>query len=295
MMYSLINQGLKIRWFNTAGFEMIIPGGAHILVDPWLDSATIYPFPLEQVERADYILLSHVHYDHAQDIEKILAKFPKAKLLMGDLSIEALCREQHVSLTNIYRVRNGDEYQFDDVNIKIYGGRHTENAKGAYLPEKWDADRQSLDSETGWFGSLELQQYLITANDGTSVLIWGGQTTADQKYRLQNLHPDLAILHLSPKQDPDVFGEMVKFIGPKVVIPHHYDMTKPLFEERPELLQIMLSGEQRAKYTVDGKFDDAAFVSAFGAALKKWCPTASMLRISHHKWYSFGLACEESD
>jgi len=292
-MYTLVNKGLKIRWFNTAGFEMIIPGGAHILVDPWLDSASIYSFPLDQVERADYILLSHVHYDHAQDIERILAKFPKAKLLMGEMSIQALCREQHVSLTNIYRVRNGDEYQFDDVNFKIYGGRHTENAKGVYLPEKWDTERHSLDSETGWFGSLELQQYLITANDGTSVLIWGGQTTADQKYRLQNLHPDLAVLHLSPKQDPDVFGEMVKFIGPKAVIPHHYDLAKPLMEERPELLQIMLSEEQRAKYTVNGQFDDEAFVSAFGEALKKWCPTAVMLRLDHHKWYSFGLACAE--
>ncbi len=292
-MYKLLNKGIGLRWFNTAGFEMIIPGGAHILVDPWLDSATIYPFPLEQVERVDYILLSHVHFDHAQNLEHILEKFPKAKLLMGDLSIQALCREQHISLTNIYRVRNGDEYQFDDVNIKVFGGRHTENAKGVYLPKEWNSARDSLDAETGWFGSLELQQFLLTANDGSSILIWGGQTTADQKYRLQHLHPDLAILHLSPKQDPNVFGEMVQYIAPKVVIPHHYDMTRSLFDEKPELLNVMLSEEQLEQYTVDGKFNDEAFISAFGEALQQWCPTATMLQIKHHKWYRFGLAYSE--
>lgn len=291
-MYSLLNSGMRLRWFNTAGFEIVIPGGAHILVDPWLDNATIYPFSLEQVERADYVLLSHVHFDHAQDIARIMSKFPKAKLFVGDLSIQALCREQHVSLTNIYRVRNGDEYQFDDVNIKVFGGRHTENAKGVYLPKEWASASDSLDTETGWFGSLELQQYMITANDGSSALIWGGQPTPDQKYRLRNLHPDLAILHLSPKQDPDVFGEMVRFIGPKVVIPHHYDMTKPFLDANPAVMNAMLSEEQKAKYLKDGLFDEDCFVSAFLGALNKWCPTANMIRIDHHKWYRFGLAFE---
>lgn len=294
-MYKVLNNGLKLRWFNTAGFEMVIPGGAHILVDPWLDSSDLFPFPLEQVEQADYILLSHTHFDHAQDIESILKKFPKAKLFVGDLSIAALCTDQHVSLTNIYRVRNGDEYQFDDVNFKIYGGRHTENAKGAYMPKEWDNDLLGLNCRTGFYGSLELQQYLITANDGTSVLIWGGQTTADQKYRLQGLHPDLAILHLSPKQDPDVFGEMVKFIAPKVVIPHHYDMAKVLFDSHPELIGVMLNEQQQARYFKDGAFDEDGMVGYFNDAVQKHCPTAQMLRLDHHRWYHFGFAYQPEE
>ena len=81
---------------------------------------------------------------------------------MGDLSVDALCAQQHVSLTNVYRVRPGEEYEFDDVKINVYAGRHTENAKGVYRPEKFAENVDSLDSITGWYGSLELQNYLIT-------------------------------------------------------------------------------------------------------------------------------------
>ena len=57
-MATMLDNGVRVRWLNTAGFEMVLPGGAHLLVDPWLDSSDVYPFPLEKIERADYILLS---------------------------------------------------------------------------------------------------------------------------------------------------------------------------------------------------------------------------------------------
>ena len=241
-MATMLDNGVRVRWLNTAGFEMVLPGGAHLLVDPWLDSSDVYPFPLEKIERADYILLSHVHFDHAQDIAAILAKFPKARLFVGDLSVDALCREQRVSLTNVYRVRPGEEYQFDDVKINVYAGRHTENARGVYRPAEFDSDVSSLDSLTGWYGSMELQNYLITAADGTRVLVWAGQTTPDQKYRFAGLRPDVACMHLSPKQDPEVFAGLVQAIGAKVVVPHHHDLTEPLLRSRPEpIIAIFMS------------------------------------------------------
>lgn len=290
MPAAMLDNGVSVRWFNTAGFEMILPGGAHLLVDPWLDSSDIYPFPLEKVERADYVLLSHVHFDHSQDISALLAKFPKARLFVGDLSVDALCAQQHVSLTNVYRVRPGEEYEFDDVKINVYAGRHTENAKGVYRPEKFAENVDSLDSITGWYGSLELQNYLITAADGTRILVWAGQTTPDQKYRFAGLKSDVAFMHLSPKQDPEVFAELVRAIGAKVVIPHHYDMTGPLFNSKPELLDLMLPPEAKAAYVVDGKFSTEAFVGRYAKILKERAPTSTMLQIEHHKWYHFGLA-----
>jgi len=292
-MANMLENGFRIRWLNTAGFELVLPGGAHVLIDPWLDSSDVYPFPLEKIERADYILLSHVHFDHAQDVERILEKFPSARLFVGDLSAVPLCQVQHISMTNIYRVRNGDEYTFDDVNIKVFGGRHTENAKGAYYPEKFDTDQSSLNSLTGYYGSYELQNYLITTRDGFKFLIWGGQTTPDQKYRIQGLYPDVAAFHLSPKQNPYDYADLVKYSGAKFVIPHHHDLTKPLFDSRPELIDIMLPEEAKREYIVDGKFNQEAFVSRYNRAIKEICPTATMMELEHHKWYHFGLAFEK--
>ena len=47
-MATMLDNGVRVRWLNTAGFEMVLPGGAHLLVDPWLDSSDVYPFPLKR-------------------------------------------------------------------------------------------------------------------------------------------------------------------------------------------------------------------------------------------------------
>ena len=47
-MTQMFRSGFDLRWINNAGFEVVLPGGAHLLVDPWLDSAQIYPMPAER-------------------------------------------------------------------------------------------------------------------------------------------------------------------------------------------------------------------------------------------------------
>lgn len=95
------NNGGRIRWINTAGFEIEMSNGKHILVDPFISGATpdgivCYPMELDEIERCDYLLLSHTHIDHAADVGKIQKKFPKLNLFAGDLSADALCREQNL-------------------------------------------------------------------------------------------------------------------------------------------------------------------------------------------------------
>lgn len=252
-----------------------------------MDSSDIFPISLDEIERADYILLSHIHFDHAQDIQRILEKFPKARLFVGDLSTDALCTFQHISLTNVYRVRGGEEYVFDDVRLQVFSGRHTENANGVYRSSTVTSDPESLGM---WFGSLELMNYLITAGDGTRVLLWAGMTTPDQKHRLQGLNPDIAVMHLSPKQDPAAFAELAKAIGAQVVIPHHHDMTEPLMNSRPEI-QSWLPEEAKKAYIRDGKFSGEAFVNRFAQTMRAY--GADLMELEHHKWYRFGLAFQK--
>ena len=285
----MLKSGIQIRWLNTAGFEMILPGGAHLLVDPWLDSSDIYPISLDEIERADYILLSHIHFDHAQDVGRLLEKFPDARLFVGDLSVDPLCAWQHISLSNIYRVHGGEEYTFDDVNIRVFSGRHTESAKGTYRDSTVKGDPDSL---SYWFGFLELMNYCITASDGTRILVWAGMTTPDQKYRLQGLKPDLALMHLSPKQNPYMLADLVRSIGTQVVIPHHHDLVGPLAAKRPELVEQMLSKEAREAYFADGTFNKEAFIGYFRSVLQEKVPYIDMMELEHHKWYKFGLAYE---
>ena len=114
----LIGKGMKFRWLNNAGFEVELSSGKHLLVDPWLDEAQIYPISIDEIERADYVLLTHTHDDHSDSIGRIQKRFPQAAIFVGDLSAEALCKEYGLNVERLFRIRGGEEYEFDDVKSK---------------------------------------------------------------------------------------------------------------------------------------------------------------------------------
>ena len=284
---TFLNSGVTMRWINTAGFEIRLNNGKVILTDPWLDSADIYPLPISEITQVDYILLSHIHIDHAEDIGALLEKFPQAKLFVGDLSTDALCRWQHINLSQIYRIHSGERYEFDDLTLDVFAGRHTENAKGCYREDNVTEDPQSL---SDWYGSMEILNFMITAADGTKIAVWCGMTSPDQKYRLRGLKPDIALMHVSPKQNFTEFSQLVKSMGAQVVIPHHYDLVEPLFRSKPQLVDLMLSEDAKKKFLVDGVFSGERFIGEFRRCIDENVPGAALMELEHHRWYRFGLA-----
>ena len=282
--------GIFLRWFNTAGFEIILPGGKHLLTDPYLDSSKVFPFSVDQIEQCDYLLLSHIHIDHAADLKSLEEKFNRFVLCVGDLSADPLCKWQDLDLRNFYRVRGGSKYIFDDVTIEAFDTRHTESmckhTRSSHYSEKNLHD---------WWGLMEVLSYLITTRDGTRILIWAGMTTEDQKNMFRDLRPDIAIMHLSPKSDPKIFADMIQSWKPKLVIPHHYDAIRENVKEHPEQISRHLSKKFQSLFIhcdANGTpiFDEEAFVLHFAEAIHRKSPTTSMLRLSHHKWYRFSTA-----
>lgn len=291
MNESFLKNGIKLRWYNTAGFEIVMSNGKHILIDPFLsgmiNGLSCYPFDLEQVEQCDYLILSHIHVDHAADVERIQKKFPDLRLFVGDLSADPLCQWQDIDCSRMYRVRPGELIQFSDLKIQVFSGRHTEPKRGAFRKKNMDPQTGKLKLDD-WFGSLELQNYLLTTCDGTRILIWAGMTSEDQLYRFAGLQPDLALMHVSPKQSFDELGDLVKSINPKIIIPHHYDCTEVLFKAIPAAMQD-ISEENRIKFIVNGVFDFDRYMSALEAACQEKNPSTVLLKPEHHRWYRFGF------
>ncbi len=291
---TMLNGGIQLRWFNNAGFEMVLPSGKHIIVDPYLDSANVEPFPVEDIERCDYLLVSHVHVDHVADIRALEDKFGRFPIFVGQSTADVLFQEYDLDLRNMYICDDGFQYKFDDVTITAFTGRHTEAPNPTRRSESVKADS----TNTGWWGNFEVMSYLIEASDGTEVLIWAGMTTEDQKYKYEDLRPDIAIMHLSPKSDAAIFADMVAAWNPKLVIPHHYDAIKAGVEQNPDQIDRNLTKEKQEMFiTYDennvAHFDEDAYVKYFNDAIVAACPTAQMLRIDHHKWYRFGFSYAE--
>lgn len=284
-MMQTFKSGCSLRWLNNAGFEMILPSGAHLLVDPWLDQAEIFPVAVDSLERVDYVLLTHIHFDHADSVGDIQRKFPNARILIGDLSASPLCELQHLNVEKLYRVRGGEVYEFADVKIEAISGRHTESKHGGYYKEgdKRNADG-SLDTAM-WYGSLEMFNYRITAADGTRVMVWGGMTTDEQINRMKHYRDnDIAVMHVSPKQSTEMFTALVNAINPKVVIPHHYDLWDVLFKAHPEMLKNTPLPPE--------KMNETYILGMIRESIEQYCPYASFFIPEHHKWYRFGLSAE---
>ena len=78
-------QQTKIKWLGHAAFSIATPKGKVLLIDPWLKNpvnpaAANGKDPLVEITKADYILLTHGHYDHVGETVEI-AKKTGAKLI----------------------------------------------------------------------------------------------------------------------------------------------------------------------------------------------------------------------
>src|SRR6201986_3254558 len=70
-----------VKWYGHAAFEIDLPSGKTILVDPWITNPT-NPTGKDDVKnvKADLILVTHGHFDHVVDSAEI-AKRTKAHLV----------------------------------------------------------------------------------------------------------------------------------------------------------------------------------------------------------------------
>jgi len=64
---------VRIKWFGHAAF-MLTFRDKKILIDPWI-SNPLSPVSVEELEQVDYIIVTHDHFDHLGDAERIAKRF----------------------------------------------------------------------------------------------------------------------------------------------------------------------------------------------------------------------------
>lgn len=76
---AVAEQRTTLTWHGHAAFEITTPSGKIILIDPWLNNP-VNPLvkdkqdPVEHITKADYILITHGHFDHVGDAVAIAKK-----------------------------------------------------------------------------------------------------------------------------------------------------------------------------------------------------------------------------
>ena len=232
------NYGIKIKWLSVASFE-IEKNGATVVTDPFFTANQYSPCNVDSVENCDYITLSHCHWDHIPDIPALYEKF-RPRILCGTLTAEPLCRWADMNPYYVYPMESDLELDFDNIKIKALFGKHVDlKREWSGIEKRW-YNNGIVDEKMGLIqpiGTLDYRNYLFTYPDGLKVLIWGNPLVSFQKNILRREKPDIAILQATGQiSNPQKFAEFVAEFSPKIVIPHHMDLSHPVEKVMDKLL-----------------------------------------------------------
>ncbi|CAN5461842.1 metal-dependent hydrolase [soil metagenome] len=223
----------KLTWHGHSCFMLETEDGTRIMFDPWLDNNPAADIKSDDVERLDYILASHGHFDHFEDCVK-LAKRTGATIVA---TFELVTFAQAKGAENGHGMNIGGGYQFPFGRVKLTPALHTGTLK---------------DDEIGILAA-GCAGFLLTLNNGTR-LYHAGDTALIADMQLLKGQVDIAILPIGDNftMGPEDAARAVDFIEPRTVIPMHYN-TFEVIEQDPEEFRALLGDRAQLEVLQPGE------------------------------------------
>jgi L-ascorbate metabolism protein UlaG (beta-lactamase superfamily) len=244
------NGQTTLEYMGAAGWR-ITDGTTVILIDPYLSRILGPPPPLAppysrlpgdtrlvygwddvavpdvvaidaHVPRADFILVTHTHYDHVLDVPHIALK--THSMVIGTESTQNVMRAYSVPEEQLITVRGGEDYDFGAFSVKVVPSLHSPLAHKHYF--------SSETAPAGMKGPLTLLQmhpeggtlaYLIRFH-GHKILAFGGMNYIERE--IEGLEPDVVLVGAasSRKEIYDYSGRLMRDLNfPRLVLPTHWD------------------------------------------------------------------------
>ncbi len=187
-------KGVKITWLGHDGFK-IEDDGETLVIDP---------FQLGHESRADYVLISHEHFDHcnSDDLKKVLK--PNSIVVAISSCADELSKTKP---KEVKIVKPGDKVKIGDFEVSAIPAYNVNKFREPGKPFHPKAD--------GKVG------YLIKTKHGTTIYHTGD---SDLIPEMENLKPDIALLPVSGTyvMTVDEAVQAAAKIKPKIAIPMHF-------------------------------------------------------------------------
>ncbi|MHB8969236.1 MAG: metal-dependent hydrolase [Pirellulaceae bacterium] len=198
----------ELTWLGHGSWSLRI-GSDVVLLDPFLDESPTSPVKAADVE-ADYILVSHGHFDHVMDVAAI-ANRTGATVIANYEIVQWLTAKHNVQST--VGMNLGGQISLPIGRVKMTVAWHS-----SQLPDG------SYGGNPGGF--------LLKTVDGTLYFACDTALFSDMKL-IGGGGVDLAVLPIGDlfTMGPEDSLEAIKLINPTRVLPNHYNTWPPLQQD----------------------------------------------------------------
>jgi L-ascorbate metabolism protein UlaG (beta-lactamase superfamily) len=224
----------KLHYHGHSTCTIETNDGTRLVIDPFFGDNPATDLSVGDVE-ADYILVSHGHFDHFADCIE-LAKRTNATVI-GTFELVSFCQEKGVENGHGMNIGGGHDFPFG--RVKLTPALHTGSVAG---------------DDTGTH-TTDCAGFLIHV-DGRRVY-HAGDTALTMDLQLLKGQVDVALLPIGDNftMGPDDAARAVEFIEPEVVVPIHYN-TWPLIAQDPEVFRAKVGGTARVEIVAPGSSCD---------------------------------------
>ncbi len=232
----------EITWYGHAAFVVKTPGGTVIAIDPWLSNPKAPAGAADKLEKVDYILVSHGHFDHVGDAVA-LGKRTGAKLVTNFELGNALVGQGYpkdsagfATLGNI-----GGTIEAGDATVTMVPAVHS----STFTTQ--DGAEHSGGNPMG---------FVIKVKGGPTIYHTGDTDVfSDMRLVAERYGPVdvmLACIGGHFTMDPAGAALAASLVKPKVVVPMHF-ATFPVLTGTPQQLEKALKGKAKVRVMEPGK------------------------------------------
>lgn len=216
-------QETRITWHGHAAFEIVTPQGHVLMIDPWLSNpknpaAGEGKDPLAGIDRVDYILITHAHFDHVGDAVA-LAKQTGARLVTNYELGSNLAKLQGFP---------ADQMGFDTLmniggTIAIADGEVRVTMTPAVHSSGLQNPNAGPDAPDLVYGGNPAG-FVLEIEDGPTIYHTGDTDYFKEMRHIGRCHVTVALVNSGGHfgMEPDVAARAAKAVGAKYVIAHHY-------------------------------------------------------------------------
>lgn len=217
---------MKLRYFSHSAFEITTDSEQVILIDPFLDDNPTCNVKSDEIEKCDFIVLTHAHGDHIGDAFKIAKRTNPLFICVNELA--NYCAEKGFTAHNMHI---GGGYNFEFGRVKFTIAHHgSQTPEGTYAGEPAGViltiDGKTIyhTGDTGLFYDMKLigelnkiDYMLLPIGDNFTMGI------DDAVKAVEFVNPNVSIpIHYNTwppiEADPNEFKSKLESVGKKCVV-----------------------------------------------------------------------------